>query len=312
MGKISKYLEEELKKRKLQSIQSCITRINPNRQLYIWGIGKGSVLLEEVLKEEGIEAYGYIDSKANDISTHNGKPVRLISEIDAQSAYIIVSIVGYDENIINQLFEAGFTTNDFCLAYRQVLYHTEDSIYRGCKIGRYTYGYAELLEIYPMAESIGRYCSINGTARIWNNHPMGYITTSPLLDYPLFYSEDKYIERKSLIQKYGMHFNNHPFENSPLRKNESVIIGNDVWIGANVIILPGVHIGDGAVLAAGAVVTKDVAPYAIVGGIPAKVISYRFEEEIIEKLLKIRWWEWPHEKIEEKIELLYQPEVFVK
>ena len=77
------------------------------------------------------------------------------------------------------------------------------------------------------------------------------------------------------IKKYGKYFTNHPYENSALRKNEPVIIGNDVWIGANVCILPGVNIGDGAVLAAGAVVNKDVPSYSVVGGVPAKVIKYR-------------------------------------
>lgn len=71
----------------------------------------------------------------------------------------------------------------------------------------------------------------------------------------------------------------------------SIVIGNDVWIGANVLILQGVNIGDGAIIAAGAVVTKDVPPYAIVGGVPAKIIRYRFTEEQISKLCKNPWWE---------------------
>ena len=90
-----------------------------------------------------------------------------------------------------------------------------------------------------------------------------------------------------------------------------VIIGNDVWIGANVIILPGVNIGHGAVIAAGAVVTKDVEPYAIVGGVPAKLIKYRFNAEERQKLLSIAWWNWSLDKIEKNIELFYQPQVFL-
>ena len=77
-----------------------------------------------------------------------------------------------------------------------------------------------------------------------------------------------------------------------LSSKNMIIIGNDVWIGGNATILRGVTIGDGAIIAAGAVVTKDVPPYAIVGGIPAKIIKYRFDQEIINKLLELKWWEF--------------------
>lgn len=92
--------------------------------------------------------------------------------------------------------------------------------------------------------------------------------------------------------------------------NSKVRIGNDVWIGANAVILPGVTVGDGAVIAAGAVVTKDVKPYSIVGGVPAKLIKYRFEPWQIELLLKLKWWDWPLEKIKENITLFQNPKKF--
>lgn len=79
------------------------------------------------------------------------------------------------------------------------------------------------------------------------------------------------------------------------------MIGSDVWIGANAIILEGLKIGDGAVIGAGAVVTKDVAPYSIVAGVPARLIGQRFSEDIIIGLLKKRWWDAPEKEIKEKI-----------
>lgn len=83
-----------------------------------------------------------------------------------------------------------------------------------------------------------------------------------------------------------------------------IVIGNDVWIGKEATILSGVTIGDGAVVGCKALVAKDVPPYTIVGGNPAKVIKKRFPNDIIEKLLKIKWWDWEDEKIEKAIPLL--------
>ena len=80
-----------------------------------------------------------------------------------------------------------------------------------------------------------------------------------------------------------------------------IIIGNDVWIGYEAVIMAGVHIGDGSVIAARAVVTKDVPPYTIVGGTPARKIRMRFEEETIAKLQQIQWWNWPVEKIRQSL-----------
>ena len=80
-----------------------------------------------------------------------------------------------------------------------------------------------------------------------------------------------------------------------------IVIGNDVWIGYEAVILAGVTIGDGAVIGARAVVTKDIPPYTIVSGVPAKPIRKRFSQETIDLLLKIKWWNWPEERIRQHI-----------
>lgn len=84
-----------------------------------------------------------------------------------------------------------------------------------------------------------------------------------------------------------------------------VVIGNDVTIGANAIILPGVTVGDGAIIGAGAVVARDVPPYAVVAGIPARILRYRYKPEQIEKLLRIAWWNWSDKKIVENMDYFY-------
>jgi virginiamycin A acetyltransferase len=86
--------------------------------------------------------------------------------------------------------------------------------------------------------------------------------------------------------------------------NGDIIIGNDVWIGENAVVMSGVKIGDGAVIANNSHIVKDVPPYALVGGNPAKLIKYRFDEETISKLLEIKWWDWDDEKINENVNLL--------
>lgn len=91
-----------------------------------------------------------------------------------------------------------------------------------------------------------------------------------------------------------------------------VKIGNDVWIGYRAIIPVNVTVGDGAVIAAGAVVTKDVPPYAVVGGVPAKVIKYRFSQDVIEKLLDLRYWDRPDEEIKKNINLFQKEDLSIE
>ena len=140
-------------------------------------------------------------------------------------------------------------------------------------IGRYTYGYEDLLSEYPLATKIGRYCSINNTARIWNNHSLDAVTTHPFLDHRLFYSRKEKDDRVKYMMKYGKHHENAEFENSTLRDNRPVEIGNDVWIGERVLVMGGVTIGDGAVVAANSVVTSNVPAHSMVSGNPAQVVA---------------------------------------
>ena len=88
-------------------------------------------------------------------------------------------------------------------------------------------------------------------------------------------------------------------------------IGDDVWVGAGSIIMAGVTIGDGAIIAAGSVVTKDVPPYAIVGGVPAKILRYRFDEGVRKALLKLKWWNLPEEVLKQNIELFQKEKLSI-
>lgn len=130
---------------------------------------------------------------------------------------------------------------------------------------------------------IGRYCSIaNNVELISHTHPSSEFVST----HPSFYS---------LLKQSGFTFVGTQKFNENLSINDAGIhtteIGNDVWIGAHVLIIGGVRIGDGAIVAAGAVVTRDVPPYSIVGGVPAKKIRMRFSEDQIKFLLRLRWWD---------------------
>lgn len=291
---------------------NIILQLSEGRRLYIYSAGVGGRIVSRILSDNHIFFEGFIDSRASDIGVIDGHNVTFLSNVDPKKTFVIVALREYDKDAIEEIRRAGFEDNQFFVLASGVEINREDTYYRGCLIGRYTYGYKELLSDFPIAESIGRYCSINGTARIMNNHSLDCVTTHPFIDYPLYMEWDNYLERKNLLEKYGTHFSNAFYENSPIRNNRPVIIGNDVWIGANVIILPGVSIGDGAVLAAGSIITKDVLPYDIVGGNPARLIRKRFSDDIIKKLLSIKWWEWSHDKIEENIDLFLNPDRFVE
>lgn len=302
---------DEYKKVLTDKIPSILNRVD-NRNIYIYGAGLGGRIVAEEFQVRKIEFEAFIDKKYDSMTQFENHPVISLSTVSPSSSYIVLSLRGYDAEAVEEIRRVGFGDDDFYVIAAGFDYNSEDIIYKGCHIGRYTYGYENLLESYPLAKSIGRYCSINGTARIMNNHSLDCVTTHPFLDYPFYMDWDAYLERKKLLEKYGKHRNNSGFEDSPIRDNEPVVIGNDVWIGANVVILPGVTIGDGAVIAAGAIVTKDVPPYSIVGGNPAREIRKRFDDSTIEKLLQIKWWEWEHSFIEENIELFFQPKKLVE
>lgn len=173
-------------------------------------------------------------------------------------------------------------------------------------IGAYSYtsGSFNIGGFYSV--KIGRYCSIAQNVSSYGNHPTHYFSISPVF---LQQPENLPFSRNFINVKPWVDFS----AETPARKgNLDINIGNDVWIGYGAFIMPGVNIGDGAVIGAKAVVTKDVPPYAIVADVPAKVIKYRFDPIIIESLLEIRWWEFAPEqlkgckldKIEEFIEFV--------
>lgn len=145
---------------------------------------------------------------------------------------------------------------------------------------------------YPINQDklvIGKFCSIAcGAKFLFNsaNHTLSSLSTYP---FPLFFEEWN-LEKKAVTKAWD--------------NKGDIIVGNDVWIGYEAVILAGVHIGDGAVIGTRAVVTKDVPPYTIVGGVPAKPIKKRFPEKTISMLLDMQWWNWSNDKIAHSIKAI--------
>jgi len=166
------------------------------------------------------------------------------------------------------------------------------------KYPMYSYGkgtYGADVKVHSWGEGatlkIGAYCSIAKRVQFFlgGEHRVDWVTTFPF--------SEKFRQVK--------HINGHP------RTKGDIIIGNDVWIGYEALIMSGVTIGDGAVIGARAVVVKDIPPYTIAAGNPAKVIRARFDEETIKKLLAIKWWDWEEARLIRAMPLLLNPDISI-
>lgn len=179
-------------------------------------------------------------------------------------------IIGNNVKIKDSLFNDNIKISDNCSFFKT-------------SVGKYSYTSKNTIFAYV---SIGAFCSIgNDVFCSGATHPINYLST-----HPSFYSLNKQCGKTfALEQKFN--------EFLPIE------IGNDVWIGAKAIIKGGVKIGNGAIIGAGAVVTKDVPSFAIMGGVPAKLIKFRFDANIISSIEKMQWWEWDDMKIQENYQL---------
>ena len=199
------------------------------------------------------------------------------------------------------MFEVGYYWNKFARKLKgKAIYHSKidksSRIFSGSTIynvqmDRHSYcGYD--CSIFDC--KIGAFCSIGGKVSIGAaNHPMAWVSTSPA-----FSDTGGSIKKKFAHHKYEV--------------RKATVIGNDVWIGENVQIKSGVTIGNGAIIGMGSVVTKDVPDYAVVAGVPAKIIRMRFEPNIIRQLLETEWWNWEEDKLCEYAPLFNDVESFLK
>ncbi len=194
---------------------------------------------------------------------------------------IIVSNI-FSVQIKKQLNEIGVPDNKISFLYGREYFDTVNRDYLDIIIGRYSY-FKESTKI--SSTIIGSFCHIGENCVIGlGGHDVQRVTT-----YPLGY--------------HFLNINNDPAKDESSNLKSKTIIKNDVYIGNSVTIFSGVTIGNGAVIGAGAVVTKDVPDYAIIAGVPGKILRYRFESEIINSLLSIAWWNWSDDDIKKNYNL---------
>lgn len=174
--------------------------------------------------------------------------------------------------------------------YSKISKHAK--VWRHCKVfksslGDYSYLGPHCRLIYA---NVGKYCSIGADCAIgMGTHSLNYISTSSIFT----------------AKKNGTGYS--WADKSSFEEYKEITIGNDVWIGQRVMIMGGVNIGDGAVVGAGSIVTKNVPPYAIVAGVPAKIVRYRFSDEVIEKLEASQWWTLDDNVLKDNIALFQKP-----
>jgi acetyltransferase-like isoleucine patch superfamily enzyme len=289
-------------------------------RVWRYGAAQGNVLGSLVFRKDGRiggylhpnEAFWRLTEQMLEIRDANGAPSRRFlfgdrtatgwpgQAVASQHRFWIEPntshpiVVTFDDEILQAAKQGKFYLSH--LARQEGVYGAGDAIilYPGAdiepgatlptgalfKIGAFSY----VVGLTRSNLSIGRYCSIAAGLSVFGSaHPTGWLSSSPMTYAPhhqRFYV-DAGIEAPPPImewEEYNGHITTH--------------IGNDVWIGADVLLKPGITIGNGAVIAARSVITKDVPPYAIMGGAPARVIKYRFEAPLLDKLNAIEWWKY--------------------
>lgn len=171
------------------------------------------------------------------------------------------------------------------------------------KIGKYSYG--PICINHKLIESIGSFCSFAAGVDVVENHEIRYVTT-----HPIIYAGKNINEFEFSFDSFSndqWYFAGIDPPSDKIKKQRRSIIGNDVWLGKNVTVTNGANIGNGVIAAAGAVITKDIPDYAIVAGVPARVIRYRYTPMQIESLNRIAWWNWTEEEIRERYHDFYLP-----
>jgi acetyltransferase-like isoleucine patch superfamily enzyme len=266
---------------------------NGYRKFIIYPYGENGVLVKDILnKTYGIEELLICD---NYVSKWNCKvkPISYLEQIENENIRVLYTCdkIELREELLNSLLNYVSKKNIvdiFSGGGRQASDQAIEVI--NTKVGKYSYG--PLCSAW-LVEEVGAFCCFAGGTAVVANHSKGLLSSHPFL----YMGKDGVHSYEYSEYKNRTWYFPNVTPQGKAYKLKKIKIGNDVWLGQNVIITNGANIGNGVIAAAGAVITKDVPDYAVVGGVPAKIIRFRYNPTQIEQLNKIAWWNWSDEKI---------------
>lgn len=271
---------------------SDLKKISEQKNIYISGSGYFSQRMFRVLLSHDIKVSGFVLVNNTNKSLLN-RPIIHYSDLDPQKDHPILMVRG-NKRVENELSKKNFSISDFSYADGRAMHYP--LTLNGAHIGKWCTGdvaYTNCLgstSKHNCIKSIGNFTTINGSSRMDVDH----------------------VQRISINNKFLSYIDGDATGKEYIVSPPGMTIGADVWIGANTFINASkvTSIGNGAIIAAGAIVNENVPDFAVVGGVPAKVIKYRYSKEQIDILNKVRWWEWDNEKIESNKHLILNPELF--
>ena len=256
-----------------------------HKKFAIYPYGEIGIMVHDVLsKQFGIDDIILID---NGLSKYNPKIIG-VDELEGKD---------YSEYIFFVTYRYGIYYDEIRNSLKKYVASSQivDLFPNRVKAGKYSSGPMLLSD---NVEKIGAFCNFAAGTCAVKNHAMDYIST-----HGFIYTAQANYEDADGSMWYFKGVQPHGIP----PKNDKVVIGNDVWLARNVIITNGAKIGNGVIAAAGAVITKDVPDYAIVAGVPARIIRYRYTPEQIEALNRIQWWNWSDDEIRERYDDFYLP-----
>jgi len=282
------------------NVISCIKEgiekaIKSGKKIALYPMGDIGIQVRMVMREAYDMEPDYIFD--NKVCEYNKKvlPFSAIETMDKENIVVLFSMAS-DNKFYDELLET-IVRSDIEYVEMECYKKTEPIKESRPIVGKYSYG--DICES-PFVEKIGAFCSFASGSNVLQNHPSQYISTHPFLYFDKTinsYLQYTYEEGKELGAKW---YFDGVKPRGVINKAKKSIIGNDVWLGANVQITNGANIGNGVIAGAGAVITKDVPDYAIVAGVPARIIGYRYSKSQIEALNRISWWDWTDEEISER------------